>query len=57
MTLTFDQALVEYKHVVELCELWNFILLALIAKLDLDIIKMYVYTENEISGFSGTKVI
>ena len=25
MTLTFDQALVEYKHVVELCEIWNFI--------------------------------
>ena len=25
MTLTFDQALVEYKHAVELCEIWNFI--------------------------------
>ena len=29
MTLTFEQAFVEYKHVVELCELRNYIHLTL----------------------------
>ena len=31
--------------------------MTLVLKLDLDIVKMYACTENEVSSFSGSKVI
>ena len=57
MTLTFEQALVEYKHVVELCELlfiwpWS---MTLLLTLDLNIAKMYLYTKNGVPNFNGSK--
>ena len=31
--------------------------MTLILKFDLDMVKMYLYTENEVPGFSSSKVI
>ena len=33
------------------------LILTLILKLDLDIVKMYLYTENEVLSFSHSKVV
>ena len=50
MTLTFEQTLVECKHI------YSFDLdlnpMTLVLKVDLDIIKMYVCTENEVPSLS-----
>ena len=64
MTLTFKHVLVEYKHIhVKIRENMMFYsfdldlhLMTLILKLDLDIVKMYLHTINEVPSYSGSKV-
>ena len=62
-TLTFEQFLVKNNHVVKLCELGNYSFdlhldpMTLVFKLDLDIVKLYVCTENKVLDFSASKVI
>ena len=47
----------EYKYVVQFCELRNFIRSTLILKLELDIAKTHVFTEKEVPSFNGSKAI
>ena len=56
MTLTFEPALVEYKHVDLLWNLFNHELdaVTLVLKLDLNIIKMYGCTESDVPSFQRT---
>ena len=64
MILAIEQALVEYKHVVKLCVnfeilfIWSWPWSNDIATITWSIfVKMYRYTENEVPGFSSSKVI
>ena len=65
VTLTFKHVLVEYKHIeVKVREnmiFYSFDLdldpMTLIPKCDLDMVKMYLHTKNEVPSCSGSKVI
>ena len=49
-------------HIVKFCEIWYYLFdldlapVTMVLKRDLDIIKMYVYTENEVPSFRGSKL-
>ena len=64
MTLTFKHVLMEYKHAGKSkgnMMFYSFDLdldpIVLILKPDLDMIKMYLHTKNEVPSYSSSKVI
>ena len=64
MTLTFKHVLVEYKHIQvnvrENMMLYSFDIdldpMTLILKLDLDMLKVYLHTKNEVPCYSSSKL-